>query len=155
MPAVAEPAVGSLTFEDVRGVLAHRFPFLMIDKVTGIEPGKWVEALKHISGNEICFLGHFPTRAVMPGVLIVEAMAQALSILDRFSRDNGQPSAKYLGRVDVQFLKPVLPGDSLMLRVDLVRQVRMGVIGKASAAVDGIEVARGEISLGTGSDGDL
>jgi 3-hydroxyacyl-[acyl-carrier-protein] dehydratase len=155
MLAVAEAAVRGMTFDEVRGVLAHRFPFLMIDKVTGFEPGRWIEAVKHISGNEICFLGHFPTRAVMPGVLIVEAMAQALSLLDRTGRDAGQPSAKYLGSVDVQFLRPVLPGDSLMLRVDLVRQVRMGVIGKASATVSGAEVARGEISLGTGSDGDL
>jgi len=155
MLAVAAPPVRGMTFDEVQSVLAHRFPFLMIDKVTAVEPGKWIEAVKHISGNEICFLGHFPSRAVMPGVLIVEAMAQAVSLLDRVSKDAGQPGAKYLGRVEVQFFRPVLPGDSLTIRVDLVRQVRSGVIGKANAEVGGVSVARGEISLGTGNDGDV
>src|SRR5262249_15365257 len=67
----------TLSFEQVRGMLAHRFPFLMIDRVMQIERGKRLRALKHVTGNELCFLGHFPDHAIFPGVLILEAMAQS------------------------------------------------------------------------------
>src|SRR5262245_6743850 len=64
----------TLSFEQVRGMLAHRFPFLMIDRVMEIERGKRLRAVKHVTGNELCFLGHFPDHAIFPGVLILEAM---------------------------------------------------------------------------------
>src|SRR5262245_10356401 len=109
----------TLSFEQVRGMLAHRFPFLMIDRVLEIERGKRLLALKQVTGNEICFLGHFPDHAIFPGVLILEAMAQSVSLLDLLSRDSDRPPPKYLGSADARFLAPVVPGDSMEIEVAL------------------------------------
>jgi 3-hydroxyacyl-[acyl-carrier-protein] dehydratase len=140
----------TLTFEQVRGLLAHRFPFLMIDRVTQIERGKRLLALKHVTGNELCFLGHFPEQAIFPGVLILEAMAQSVSLLDLLSRDRDRPPAKYLGSTNAKFLVPVTPGDSMEIEAVLVKQANRGVIGSVRVYVQGKAVARGEIALGTG-----
>jgi len=141
---------GTLSFEQVRGLLAHRFPFLMIDRVTEIEPGKRLLALKHITGNELCFLGHFPDRAIFPGVLVLEAMAQAVSLLDLVSKEDGGPPSKYLGSANAKFLVPIVPGDSLEIEAVLVKQASRGVIGNVHVSVVGKAVARAEIAMGTG-----
>jgi len=149
--SVASSAVTeTLGFEQVRSILSHRFPFLMIDRVTDIQPGKRLVALKHITGNELCFLGHFPDRAIFPGVLILEAMAQSVSLLDSLSREPGSPPAKFLGNATAQFVAPVVPGDSLQIETLLVKQMQRGVIGSVHVNVQGKRVARGEITLGTG-----
>jgi 3-hydroxyacyl-[acyl-carrier-protein] dehydratase len=148
VPSVA--LQGALSFEQIRGILAHRFPFLMIDRVREIEPGKRLLALKHITGNELCFLGHFPDRAIFPGVLILEAMAQSVSLLDLLSRENNSPPAKYLGSANAKFLAPVVPGDSMEIEAVLIKQAMRGVIGSAHVSVDGKPVARAEIAMGTG-----
>jgi len=140
----------TLSFEQVRRILAHRFPFLMIDRVTEIERGKRLMALKHVTGNELCFLGHFPEQAIFPGVLILEAMAQSVSLLDLLSRETDRPPAKYLGSISAKFLVPVIPGDSLAIEAVLVKQATRGVIGNVHVYVDGKTVARGEIAMGTG-----
>ena len=143
--------IGTMSFEQVRQLLAHRFPLLMVDKVTGFERGKRLIAVKHVTGNEIWFLGHFPNRAIMPGVLVVEAMAQAMSLLDTLSRQDGQPAvATYLGGVEAQFLRPVVPGDSMEIEAVLLKQIRYGVTGKSAVRVDGQVVARAEITMGNG-----
>jgi 3-hydroxyacyl-[acyl-carrier-protein] dehydratase len=143
-------AADTLSFEQVRGLLAQRFPLLMIDRVTGIERGKRLLALKHVTGNELCFLGHFPDRAIFPGTLILEAMAQSVSLLDLLSRESGRPSAKYLGSADIRFLAPVVPGDSMEMETTLVKQAIRGVIGSVHVSVQGKPVARAEITLATG-----
>ena len=148
IPSVA--LQGTLSFEQVRGLLAHRFPFLMIDRVTEIEPGKRLLALKHITGNELCFLGHFPDRAIFPGVLVLEAMAQAVSLLDLVSKENGGPPSKYLGSANAKFLVPIVPGDSMEIEAVLVKQAARGVIGNVHVSVAGKAVARAEIAMGTG-----
>jgi 3-hydroxyacyl-[acyl-carrier-protein] dehydratase len=140
----------TLSFEQVRNILAHRFPFLMIDRVTEIERGKRLLALKHVTGNELCFLGHFPDQAIFPGVLILEAMAQSVSLLDLLSRETDRPPAKYLGSTDAKFLVPVTPGDSMEIEAVLVKQASRGVIGNVHVYVHGKAVARAEIALGTG-----
>jgi 3-hydroxyacyl-[acyl-carrier-protein] dehydratase len=140
----------TLSFEQVRRILAHRFPFLMIDRVTEIERGKRLVALKHVTGNELCFLGHFPELAIFPGVLILEAMAQSISLLDLLSRDTNRPPAKYLGSSNAKFIVPVTPGDSMEIEAVLVKQAVRGVIGNAHVYVQGKTVARAEIVLGTG-----
>ena len=140
----------TLSFEEIRGILAHRFPFLMIDRVTEIERGKRLLALKHVTGNELCFLGHFPDHAIFPGVLILEAMAQSVSLLDLLSRDSDRPPSKYLGSANAKFLAPVVPGDSLHIETVLIKQAMRGVIGNVHVSVEGKAVARAEIALGTG-----
>ena len=119
---MVQEAQETLSFEQVRGMLAHRFPFLMIDRVLRFERGKRLLALKHITGNEVCFMGHFPDHAIFPGVLMLEAMAQSVSLLDLLSREGHRPPSKYLGSANVKFLAPVVPGDSMQIETVLVKQ---------------------------------
>ena len=111
----------------VLGYLPHRYPFLMIDRVRECEPGKRIVAIKCVSFNEPYFQGHFPNRPIMPGVLILEAMAQAGGIL-AFRTESGKPdenSVYYLAGIDeARFKKPVIPGDLLEIEVTLVRTLR-------------------------------
>jgi 3-hydroxyacyl-[acyl-carrier-protein] dehydratase len=141
----------ALSFEDLRGILAHSFPFIMLDKVLDFEPGKRITAIKNVTANEIHFLGHFPSTAIMPGVLIVEALAQTLHVLDTLSRDaepgRDQPILKYLGSVNITFVKPALPGDQLRLEVDIVKMLKLAVMGKAVARIGSAAIARGELTL--------
>lgn len=85
----------TMNFEEIKGLLKQRFPFIMVDRVLEIEPGKKIKALKNVTGNEIQFLGHFPEHAIMPGIFIVEAIGQSASILfsstTKKGIDKGQP----------------------------------------------------------------
>ena len=141
----------TLCFEDLRQILAHRFPLLMLDKVLDFEPGKYIVGSKNVTANEIHFLGHFPTVAIMPGVLIVEALAQTLHVLDALTREGDAspdgPLLKFLGSVTMNFMRPAVPGDQLRLEVDIVKQMRRGVVGNAVARVDGAIIAKGELTL--------
>jgi 3-hydroxyacyl-[acyl-carrier-protein] dehydratase len=115
---------------DVNEVLAHlpqRYPLLMIDRVKECEPGKRIVALKNVSVNEPYFPGHFPHRPIMPGVLILEAMAQAAGVLV-FRSAGTRPDDKtvyyYVGIDNARFKKPVVPGDQLEIEVHLERHLR-------------------------------
>jgi 3-hydroxyacyl-[acyl-carrier-protein] dehydratase len=136
---------------DIDEVLAHlpqRFPMMMIDRVTECEPGKRIVAMKNVSANEPYFQGHFPHRPIMPGVLILEAMAQAAGILV-FRTQGTKPDDKavyyYVGIDNARFKKPVVPGDQLELEVRMERQLRG--IGKFAcvARVAGQTVAEATI----------
>src|SRR5258706_11179669 len=136
---------------DVYEVIAHlpqRFPFLMIDRVKELELGKRIVALKNVSVNEPYFSGHFPHRPIMPGVLILEAMAQAAGILVFRSRGTKPDESSvyyYVGIDRARFKKPVVPGDQLEIEVTLERQLRG--IGKfvCEARVAGQVVAEATI----------
>ena len=135
--------------EQIQQLLPHRYPFLLVDRVIELVPEKSVVALKNVSINEPFFLGHFPAHPVMPGVLIIEAMAQAAGLLTQLSRrlkgDNGSPLF-YLVKVDnARFTAPVVPGDQLRLEVSLKRQVRGMGLFLARTVVDGKEVASCEL----------
>jgi 3-hydroxyacyl-[acyl-carrier-protein] dehydratase len=115
---------------DIHGILEylpHRYPFLMLDRVLSCEAGKNIVALKNVTINEPYFVGHFPHHPVMPGVLIIEAMAQAAAILT-FSTENHKPDPSmvyyFVGIDNARFKKPVTAGDTLHLDVTLIRQAR-------------------------------
>ena len=133
---------------EVLEYLPQRFPFLMIDRVKEIELGKRLVALKNVSVNEPYFQGHFPNRPIMPGVLILEAMAQAAGVL-AFRSQNLKPDASsvyyYVGIDNARFKKPVVPGDQLEIEARLERQLRG--IGKFAcvARVAGETVAEATI----------
>jgi 3-hydroxyacyl-[acyl-carrier-protein] dehydratase len=136
---------------DINEVLAHlpqRFPMLMVDRITHFEPDKRIVALKNVSANEPYFQGHFPGRPIMPGVLILEAMAQAAGILVFRSR-NSKPEENsiyyYVGIDDARFKKPVLPGDQLEVEVLFERQLRRIFKFNCSARVAGEIVAEATI----------
>lgn len=135
---------------DIQGILEylpHRYPFLLIDRVLAIDPGRSLTGLKNVSFNEPFFLGHFPQRPIMPGVLILESLAQATGIL-AFKSQEEKPdhhSMYYLVGVDnARFKRPVVPGDQLIVEVRLDR-IKRG-IGKffGEAKVDGQLVATAE-----------
>ena len=128
--------------------LPQRYPILMIDKVNEGEPGKRIVAIKNVSANEPQFLGHFPGRPIMPGVLILEAMAQAAGVMVFSAMDRPQMEHSlyyYVGIDKARFKKPVVPGDVLELEVNFERSLRG--IGKFNcvARVDGQTVAEATI----------
>jgi 3-hydroxyacyl-[acyl-carrier-protein] dehydratase len=111
---------------EILRLLPHRYPFIMIDKVHSVEPGNTITALKNVTINEPFFQGHFPTKPVMPGVLMLEGMAQAGGILAYYTEpENIGVKLLYFAGIDkARFRKPVGPGDQLIYKVDLLKQKR-------------------------------
>ncbi len=131
--------------QEILRVLPHRYPFLLIDRVLELRPGKAAKGVKNVSINEPFFPGHFPENPVMPGVLIIEALAQ-IGAFALLSEDTYKGSLAYLAGVDkFRFRKVVIPGDQLLLEAELIK-VR-GSIGKAKcrATIEGVIAAEGEI----------
>jgi 3-hydroxyacyl-[acyl-carrier-protein] dehydratase len=136
-----------IEIDEIMQILPHAYPFLLVDRVVEIEPGKRIVGIKNVTYNEPFFPGHFPRRPIMPGVLIVEAMAQAAGVLAFKSmpeEEQGKP-VYFLGIDNVRFRKPVTPGDQLRLELEITkhRQAIWGFKGKAS--VDGKLVAEAEL----------
>lgn len=128
--------------------LPHRYPFLLVDRVLSVDPGKEIVALKNVSMNEPFFPGHYPHHPVMPGVLIVEAMAQAAALLSFKSMDSkpDENTVYYFVGIDgARFKRPVSPGDQLILKVAMTRNVRGLWKFKAVAEVDGQVAAEAEL----------
>ncbi len=128
--------------------LPHRYPFLMVDRVTECEPGKRLVGIKNVSFNEPYFTGHFPDKPVMPGVLILEALAQATGILafKTLNKTNDDGSLYLLVGIDnARFKKQVFPGDQLKLEVVITRTIRNIWKFDAVATVDGQVVASAKL----------
>ncbi|MCE5232135.1 MAG: 3-hydroxyacyl-ACP dehydratase FabZ [Mizugakiibacter sp.] len=150
------PAAPLLDVESIQRLLPHRYPFLLVDRVVALEPNARITALKNVTVNEPFFQGHFPGHPVMPGVLIIEALAQASGLLVQLSAgpDGNQDNPLfYLVKVDkARFTAPVVPGDQLMLEITLKRTIRKMGIFEARALVDGKEVASCELMCAERSD---
>ena len=131
----------------IRALLPHRYPFLLVDRVVEVEPGRRVLCFKNVSGNEGFFQGHFPNHPVMPGVLVIEALAQAGGLLSHLSRDEVVTDRiSYLVKVDkARFSLMVVPGDRLDLQVEIRREIRNMTLYVGTASVEGREVACAEI----------
>jgi len=139
-----------MTFEEVRSALKQRFPMLMIDTVTSLEPGKSIHATKNVTGNELQFLGHFPEHAVMPGTLIVEAIGQAASILFAKTTGTGMQPGEFLvlGSInDMRFLVPVVPGNRLDIEIQVLKFIEGFALVEAVASVNDTPVARGKLGF--------
>lgn len=127
----------TLDINEIKAILPHRFPFLLIDRVTEIEPGKRIVAIKNVSANEPFFQGHFPVEPVMPGVLILEALAQASCVL--VLREWNLPGcvSLFTGADEVAFRRKVVPGDQLKLEIEIEKlRLPFGRV-RARATVDG------------------
>jgi 3-hydroxyacyl-[acyl-carrier-protein] dehydratase len=138
----------TLDFEEIKKLIPQRFPFIMIDKVLDVQPGKEVIAVKNISGNDIFFLGHFPDKAIMPGAAIIEAMAQASIILFSAEKKNEEPGKKpiyYFGSVKARFFHPVFPGDQMKIKVVNVKTLPNGAYVSGEAFVEEKKVSEAEL----------
>lgn len=134
-----------MDIQEIMQHLPHRYPFLLIDRIVQCEPGKSLTALKNVTFNEPFFQGHFPQQAVMPGVLILEAMAQATGVL-AFKTRNGRENIYYLVGIDsARFKRTVVPGDQLIIEVEFKQAVRNVWKVDCRALVDGKTVASAEL----------
>jgi 3-hydroxyacyl-[acyl-carrier-protein] dehydratase len=138
----------SMEIKEILKYLPHRYPFLLVDRVISCEPGKMIVAIKNVAISEPFFQGHFPENPVMPGVMILEALAQAAAILSfkTYNHVSTENLLYYFVGIDrARFKKPVVPGDVLTLEVTILRQVRgIGKFG-ARALVEGSVVAEAEL----------
>ena len=135
-----------LDVNEIMTLLPHRYPFLLVDRITEIDPGKKIVGLKNVTINEPFFPGHFPGHPVMPGVLIVEAMAQVAAILVYRSSDDNKGKITYFVGIDnTKFRKPVVPGDQLRLELDVMGCRRGIYTFSGKAYVDGKLVTESEL----------
>lgn len=136
-----------LTNKQIREILPHRYPFLLVDKVIELESGKRVVAIKNVSANEPFFQGHFPDFPIMPGVLIVEALAQTAGIAVAVQEENKGKLGVLASIDNMKFKNQVMPGDVLQLEAEIVMS-KMGVTkAKVKAIVDGKVAAEGEVKF--------
>ncbi len=139
-----------LSFEEVRKLVPQKYPFLFIDKVIEFQKESRIVCLKNVSGNEPFFAGHFPDFAIMPGVLIIEALAQASIVLFRKSFDTEKDKDKVflLASANVRFSKPVFPGDQLTLEINTEKIISSAAIVKGVARVGDKIVTKATLSFG-------
>ncbi len=139
-------------FEQIKTVLKHRYPFLLLDRVVELEKERRIVAQKNVSGNEPYFVGHFPQEAVMPGVLMVEAIAQSLAFLVGHGMSTSEASHApllYLLSVDsMRFTSPVRPGDRLIITATVLNRDERIISANGGIEVDGKAVVRGRLTIG-------
>ena len=137
---------------DIMRILPHRYPFLLIDRVIACVPGQEIVALKNVTVNEPFFPGHFPETPVMPGVLVIEAMAQAGGVLAHQSEPEREPKPLYylVGVDRARFRRPVYPGDQLEIRMTVDRVLRGMWRFAGTATVDDVVVASADIMTAPG-----
>lgn len=132
---------------DIKAIIPHRYPFLLIDRVEELVEGERIVAYKNVTANEEFFNGHFPQEPVMPGVLIIEAMAQAGAVAI-LSMEDFKGKTAYFGGIDrAKFRQKVVPGDTLRLEVEIIKLKRMAGIGKGIAYVNGKKAAEAELTF--------
>lgn len=133
-----------IEIEEILDLLPHRYPFLLLDRVTDYTLGESIEAFKNITFNEPCFTGHFPGKPIFPGVLILEAMAQAAGVLGFKTVGNSEDLYLYAGIDNARFKRPVVPGDRLDFSVKLLKERRGIWKFSGIASVDGQEACLAE-----------
>ncbi|MEA3489435.1 MAG: 3-hydroxyacyl-ACP dehydratase FabZ [Candidatus Omnitrophota bacterium] len=135
-----------MNIKDVMRLIPHRYPFLLVDRVIDFEKGKSIKAIKNVTINEPFFQGHFPGEPIMPGVLIIEAMAQAGGILAMMEDETRDKLAFFMTINNAKFRKPVVPGDQLFFHVYKIKQVRGNIVQlHGDAGVDGKVVCEADL----------
>ncbi len=137
----------TLDFEQIKRIIPQRFPFLMVDRVVEIEPGVRVVGLKNLTGNEWFYQGHFPKKAITPGAMICEAIAQTGIVFFSLSQPDSGDVTYLLGSLKMRFLEPVWPGDQMRIEVTPIKVMSKAGILNAVVTVDNRTVAKGEFAL--------
>ena len=136
-----------LNSNQIQEINPHRYPFALVDRITDYKPGEYAKGIKCVSVNEMHFCGHFPSHHVMPGVLIVEALAQVGCIAILSKEENKGKNALFGGINKMKFKKQVVPGDRLKLEVKIIKKKGPVGIGEAIATVDGKTAVKGELTF--------
>lgn len=139
-----------LNSNEIQEILPHRYPFQLVDKITEGEPGKYAKGIKCVSVNEMHFCGHFPQKHVMPGVLIIEALAQVGAVAILSVPENKGKIVFFGGIKNARFRQQVVPGDVLELECELIRQMGPVGVGKAVAKVNGKVAVNAELTFAVG-----
>ncbi len=144
-----------MNVEEIQKILPHRYPVLLVDRIIDLELGKRIVGLKNVTANEPFFQGHFPGRPILPGVLIVEAVAQVGGILALLSTPEhlGKPSVFLMGLDKIRFRQPVVPGDQLRFEVETLRGGNKFWKMRGQAYVGDTLVAEGEVMAAVGREG--
>lgn len=138
-----------MNIEGILDILPHRYPFLLVDRVLELVPGERITALKNVTINEPFFVGHFPGHAVMPGVLIIEGMAQAGGILLVSAMEDRKEKVPYfLGIDEARFRKPIVPGDQIRFEIEVLRLRKTFCKVEGKALVDGKVAAQAVLTSG-------
>lgn len=137
----------TLTATEIEKILPHRYPFALVDKILDYTPGQWARGIKCVTRTESFFQGHFPGHPVMPGVLILEGLAQTGAVAALSLPENRGKIALFGGVKNARFRRQVVPGDVLTLECELVEQHGPVGIGKATAWVDGVRAANAELTF--------
>ena len=139
-----------LNIKEIQEIIPHRYPFLLIDKIEELEPGVKAVGYKNVTMNEYFFQGHFPTEPIMPGVLIIEALAQVGAVAVLSLEENKGKIAYFAGINNAKFRQKVVPGDVLRLEIEIIKKKGPIGIGKAIATVNGKKVAEAELTFAIG-----
>ena len=141
-----------LNSNQIQEILPHRYPFLLVDKITECVPGQMAKGIKCVTANEMHFLGHFPQKHVMPGVLILEALAQTGAVAVLTEEENKGKIALFGGVKSARFKRQVIPGDVLELSCEIITRRGPVGIGKAVATVDGKVAVTAELTFAIDSE---
>jgi 3-hydroxyacyl-[acyl-carrier-protein] dehydratase len=137
-----------ISFDEIARLIPHRYPFLFVDRVLELEAGKRIRCLKNVTGNEYFFPGHFADLSLMPGTIMIEALAQCGLLLFRAGTPRHDPDKVFLlGAAEARFLKPVTPGDQLLLDVVAEKVISTAAIVRGVALVGGEPVARAKLTF--------
>ena len=139
-----------LNSNQIQEIIPHRYPFLLIDKVMELEPGVSCTAIKNVTANEMQFMGHFPQEHVMPGVLIVEALAQTGAVCILSLPENKGKIAYFAGIDKCKFKRKIIPGDTVKLEIEITKQRGPIGYGKCKATVDGEVAVLAELKFAVG-----
>ncbi|MFI3312675.1 MAG: 3-hydroxyacyl-ACP dehydratase FabZ [Eubacteriales bacterium] len=135
-----------LNNQQIQKIIPHRYPFLLVDKIKELEPGVKAIGIKCVTANEMQFMGHFPGNPVMPGVLIIEAMAQVGAVISLTLPENTGKLGLFGGIKEARFRRQVVPGDVLTMEVELIKQKGPVGVLKGKATVDGVVAATAEMT---------
>lgn len=136
-----------LNSDEIKKILPHRYPFLLVDRITECVPGQYAEGRKCVSVNEMQFCGHFPQQSVMPGVLVLEALAQTGAVALLTEEENKGKLVFFGGVKEARFRKPIVPGDVIEMRCEIINRRGPIGFGKAVATVDGKKAVTAELSF--------